>query len=42
MNFIYYIIHTFTGCKDEDLKYNKSKSVGKCNKCGRNIFMFRV
>lgn len=41
MKFIYYIIHTFTGCKDEDLKYFKN-NMSECEKCGRVTFIFKT
>jgi len=34
---IYFIIHTFTGCKDEDLNWFKDKKA-TCKKCGRIYF----
>ena len=40
MKVFYYIIHTFKGCRDQNLKsYKGSASV--CEKCGRTVFIFR-
>jgi len=37
MKFIYYIIHTFTGCDDKNLDWFKTHK-GTCKKCGRTYF----
>jgi hypothetical protein len=39
MNIFYYILHTFTDCKDEDLDWFKDKKA-TCRKCGRIYFNF--
>lgn len=37
LKFIYYILHTFTGCDDSDLEWFKNNK-GTCTKCGRIYF----
>ena len=39
MKIIYYILHTFTNCPDDDLDWFKDAK-GTCRKCGRNYFRF--
>ena len=39
MRFIYYIIHSFTGCPREDLMWYRDKKA-TCKKCGRVYFKF--
>ncbi|WP_291643509.1 hypothetical protein [Clostridium sp.] len=41
MKFIYYIIHTIIGCKEEDLEYKFNGNLGICSKCGRKHFIFK-
>jgi uncharacterized OB-fold protein len=41
MRFLYYIIHSFTECPDEDLEWFKDKKA-TCKKCGRVYFNFQV
>lgn len=40
MKFIYYIIHTFTGCPNKDLTWHKNIRA-TCQKCGRVTFYFK-
>ena len=40
MKFIYYIIHTFTGCPRENLMWYRDKK-STCMKCGRVTFYFK-
>lgn len=37
MKIIYYILHTFSPCKDDDLDWFKNNR-GVCKKCGRVYF----
>lgn len=37
MQFIWFIIHAFTNCKESDLDWFKNKR-GTCKKCGRVHF----
>lgn len=39
MELFYFILHFFTGCKDEDLDWFKNKKA-TCKKCGREYFNF--
>lgn len=41
MKLIYYLLHTFTGCDEHDLRYFKN-NVAKCEKCGRVTFFFNT
>lgn len=41
MKILYYILHTFTGCKDEYLKSYRN-SACECEKCGRITFIFET
>lgn len=36
----YYVIHFFTGCKEEDMNMIGNIK-GTCRKCGRHHFFFR-
>lgn len=38
--FYYFILHSITECKDEDLEYINS-SYAICKKCGKKHFIFR-
>lgn len=40
MQFLYFILHYFTGCKDDDLDWFKDKKA-TCRKCGRVFFNFK-
>ena len=40
MKLIYYILHLFTGCPDEDLEYKFKGKQAICKKCGRVHFIF--
>lgn len=40
MKFIWFILHGFTGCKDEDMIMFKNHN-GECKKCGRITFYFK-
>lgn len=40
MKILYYILHIFTPCKDEDLEWFKDKQA-TCKKCGRVYFNFQ-
>ncbi|HEY5586669.1 MAG TPA: hypothetical protein VIK78_19545 [Ruminiclostridium sp.] len=37
IKYLYYIMHTFTECRDLD--YSK-RGLAVCNKCGRKYFVF--
>lgn len=41
MKTLYYILHYFTGCNDEDLDWYKNLSA-TCRKCGRVYFNFKI
>lgn len=41
MKIIWYIIHTFNECPDEDLEWYKDK-MSICKKCGRLYFKFNI
>jgi hypothetical protein len=40
MKFLYWILHTFVGCQEEDLEYDIKGSRATCKKCGRVYFIF--
>lgn len=43
MKLLYFILHTFTDCPDEDLEYFKdAKGTEICKKCGRKYFVFHI
>ena len=39
MKLIWFILHSFQDCKDEDLEWFKDKKA-TCKKCGRTYFQF--
>lgn len=41
MKFLYYILHTLTGCPEDSLRYFKSNAV-RCSQCGRVTFIFHT
>ena len=41
MKFLYFILHYFVDCKDEDLEWFKDKKA-TCTKCGRVYFNFLI
>lgn len=41
MKFLYFILHTFTGCPEHNLKYYKDNAA-RCEKCGRVTFIFKT
>ena len=42
MNIIYFIIHIFTGCPDDDLEWVNKDKRAICKKCGRVYFNFEM
>ncbi|WP_290442580.1 hypothetical protein [Clostridium estertheticum] len=38
--FLWYILHTFTGCKEEDLDRMNHGSRSSCRKCNRKYFRY--